>query len=76
AIRLTTAHYFTANGNDIEGIGIRPDITVSQEFRKARDRGSRFSTDQILSDPAVKMAYEHLISNKSGDFSNNLKNLF
>ena len=76
ALRLTTAHYYTANGNDIEGTGIRPDITVSREYRRTRNRGSSLDTDQILDDPEVKMAYEYLISNKSGNFSNNFKNLF
>ncbi len=76
ALRLTTAHYYTANGNDIEGTGIRPNIAVKQESKKTRERGSSFDEDQILNDPEVKMAYEYLNSNKSGNFSNNFTNLF
>jgi carboxyl-terminal processing protease len=29
AVKLTTAKYFTPNGNDIHGIGVAPDIEVS-----------------------------------------------
>ena len=29
-VKLTVAHYYTPNGNDIHGVGIAPDVTVEQ----------------------------------------------
>ncbi len=33
-IKLTTAEYFTANGNKVEGIGITPDIIIENTFEE------------------------------------------
>ena len=29
-VKLTVAHYYTPNGNDIHGVGIEPDVKVEQ----------------------------------------------
>lgn len=37
AIKLTTAKYFTPNGNYIHGVGITPDVEVEYEYTGAED---------------------------------------
>lgn len=43
AIKITTAKYFTPNGNYIHGAGIEPDITLEYEF--TGDDGGEYSVD-------------------------------
>ncbi len=31
ALRLTTAHYYTADGRDIDGKGLQPDVVLEQD---------------------------------------------
>jgi len=37
ALNITSARYFTPNGNDIDGIGIAPDVEVSQNGQPSND---------------------------------------
>lgn len=43
AIKITTAKYFTPNGNYIHGVGIEPDITLDYEF--TGEDGQEYSVD-------------------------------
>ena len=76
ALRLTTAHYYTANGRDIEGTGIQPDVPIGEEFEKSRDRLIDMDLAKIGNDREVKMALEFLVPNKSGHSSSMFMNLF
>jgi carboxyl-terminal processing protease len=76
ALRLTTAHYYTANGRDIEGTGIQPDVPIGGEFEKSRDRLVDMDLAKIGNDREVKMALEFLVPNKSGHSSSMFMNLF
>lgn len=76
ALRLTTAHYYTANGRDIEGTGIQPDVLVSEDFEKTRQRGPNLDLTQIGNDPEIKLAFDYLTSKKSTHSSSLFINLF
>ncbi len=76
ALRLTTAHYYTANGRDIVGAGIQPDVNISEELEKSRDRFVGTDLARIGNDSEVKMALEFLAPNRSGNSSNMFMNLF
>ncbi|MCX5872518.1 MAG: S41 family peptidase, partial [Deltaproteobacteria bacterium] len=76
ALRLTTAHYYTANGRDIEGTGIQPDVLVNKDFENTRQRGANLDLTQIGTDPEIKLAFEYLISKKSTHSSNIFMKLF
>jgi len=76
ALRLTTAHYYTADGRDIEGKGIEPDVLVSDRVDKNRNRGTAMDMNEIGNDPEIRMALEYLVSNKSEHSMNLFMNLF
>jgi carboxyl-terminal processing protease len=76
ALRLTTAHYYTADGRDIEGKGIEPDVFVGDRLDKNRNRGTAMDMNEIGNDPEIKMALEYLVSNKSQHSANLFMNLF
>jgi carboxyl-terminal processing protease len=76
ALRLTTAHYYTADGRDIEGKGIEPDVFVVDRPDKNRNRGTAMDMNEIGNDPEIKMALEYLVSNKSQHSVNFFMNLF
>ncbi|MHB8203537.1 MAG: S41 family peptidase [Desulfomonilaceae bacterium] len=76
ALRLTTAHYYTANGCDIVGTGIQPDVPISEELEKSRDRFASTDLARIGNDREVKMALDFLVSKKSGHSSSMFMNLF
>ena len=76
ALRLTTAHYYTADGRDIEGKGIEPDVFVVDRLDKNRNRGTAMDMNEIGNDPEIKMALEYLVSNKSQHSVNFFMNLF
>jgi len=69
ALRLTTAHYYTANGRDIEGTGIQPDVIVNDTIEKTRERGASLDLTNIANDQEIKLALDYLLSNKSGHSS-------
>ncbi len=76
ALRLTTAHYYTADGRDIEGKGIEPDVVVGDRPDKNRNRGTAMDMNEIGNDPQIKMALEYLAPNKSQHSVNFFMNLF
>lgn len=76
AIKLTTAHYYTANGRDIDGSGIQPDVLVSMKSDQNRDRSPSMDLSRIGNDESIKIALQYLTSSKSGYSSNIFMNLF
>ncbi|MCL5126155.1 MAG: S41 family peptidase [Deltaproteobacteria bacterium] len=76
ALRLTTAHYYTANGSNIEGAGIQPDVLIKNEHEKSREKAPYMEINQIANDRDVKIALEYFLSKKSGNFSKKSLNLF
>ncbi|MGC8658568.1 MAG: S41 family peptidase [Desulfomonilaceae bacterium] len=76
ALRLTTAHYFTANGRNIEAAGIQPDVLIRNEPEKGRGKLPSLDMNQIGNDNEVKIALGYLNSNKSSNFTKKLLNPF
>ncbi len=62
ALRLTTAHYFTSDGRNIEGRGLEPDITLTEHQILDQDKTKRADISQILRDPEVNIAMNRLLS--------------
>lgn len=60
ALRLTTAHYYTASGCDIEGKGLEPDIQISAANSPSLPEEGELYPASILSDPVVLEACELL----------------
>ncbi|MFH0824710.1 MAG: S41 family peptidase [Pseudomonadota bacterium] len=61
ALRLTTAHYYTPDGRDIDGKGIQPDIWVTDETTDHPGDGGPPDADKIAKDPLVRKAVEMLL---------------
>lgn len=62
ALRLTTAHYFTSDGRDIEGKGLEPDIPLTDHQTLDQDKTKNADIGEILRDPEVNMAMARLLS--------------
>jgi carboxyl-terminal processing protease len=66
ALRVTTAHYYTAEGADLEGKGLQPDIQVEEANHGPAEgkvnplRGERPETDN-----AIRMALDYLLGSSS-----------
>ncbi|MBM3298562.1 MAG: S41 family peptidase [Deltaproteobacteria bacterium] len=73
ALRLTTAHYYTADGRDIEGQGLEPDVYVESPEDLGRDEVGKPRPEAIEEDPVVRKALEFLergnLSNRSPFFT-------
>jgi carboxyl-terminal processing protease len=65
ALRLTTAHYFTANGTDIEKRGIEPDINFSSEKIVGASMHDLTSREELENDPEIQFAVRELLARKS-----------
>ncbi|MGC9028817.1 MAG: S41 family peptidase [Desulfomonilaceae bacterium] len=61
ALRLTTAHYYTADGRDIEGKGIDPDVFFEEPGDRPTPRVGALKASDIESDPMVKAALAYLL---------------
>lgn len=62
ALRLTTAHYFTSDGRDIEGKGLEPDIPLTYHNISDQDKTKNADISEVLKDPEVKTAMNRLLS--------------
>ena len=62
ALRLTTAHYYTAEGRDIEGRGLEPEMLLADPPVRQVAALPGGEADQIQTDPWVKKAMEILMS--------------
>ena len=56
AVALSTGHYSTPNGINLEGVGVTPDIIV--EVDEEAYRGIYFSTISLRDDPQIQAALE------------------
>lgn len=61
ALRLTTAHYYTADGRDIDGKGIDPDIIFEQNEHPSSLRVGAVKADDIQDDPVVSIALAYIL---------------
>ena len=64
AVRLTTAHYFTADGRDIDGKGLDPDAEMASPQGLMTEILGPASPSVIESDREVKNALQYLISGR------------
>lgn len=62
ALRLTTGHYFTSDGRDIEGKGLEPDVPCTDRQAMDQDKTKNADISEILRDPEVNMAINRLMS--------------
>jgi carboxyl-terminal processing protease len=60
ALRITTAHYYTADGRNIDGKGLKPDIVLKQEPDEILERLDVLSKKQLTDDPWIRRALEYL----------------
>ena len=66
ALRLTTAHYYTPEGRDIDGIGIEPDIRIESDAETPDAPGNILSgKNRLLAEEGVRAAIEFLRASKS-----------
>ena len=63
AIRLTTAHYYTADGRDIDGKGLAPDVAIHDtDENPTVGKIDLLNSEQLRSDSDVKAALAYLDS--------------
>jgi carboxyl-terminal processing protease len=63
AIRLTTAHYYTADGRDIDGKGLAPDVeTHESDENPTVGKIDLLNSEQLRSDSDVRAALAYLHS--------------
>jgi carboxyl-terminal processing protease len=66
ALRLTTGYYFTADGRNIDGAGIEPDIALEQVPESdAALKPQPVSKSDLEKDREVKGALEYLVADRS-----------
>jgi carboxyl-terminal processing protease len=68
ALRLTTAHYFTPDGRNIDGKGLQPDVILEEDsVRPERTRVDVLRADQLEDDPWIRKVLEYVAAgDKSG----------
>lgn len=64
ALRLTSAHYFTADGQDIDGKGIEPDISVNGALSSRGPSLAPSGAGKPEEDEEIKEAWESLVSGR------------
>lgn len=62
ALRLTTAHYYTADGRDIDGKGLEPDVKISSPEVMPREKLGFSKPEELERDPAIRRALSYLES--------------
>jgi carboxyl-terminal processing protease len=62
ALRLTTAHYYTADGRNIDGKGLEPDVKMSSPEVMPREKLGFFKPEELERDPAIRKALSYLKS--------------
>jgi carboxyl-terminal processing protease len=66
ALRLTTAHYYTPEGLDIDGKGIKPDIEVQDpDDRSDRVEPRGLGDSDLRHDPVVAKALKYIATGRS-----------
>jgi carboxyl-terminal processing protease len=62
-LRLTTAHYLTPDGRDIDGFGIAPDAPAAESTTGVGERPAEWqANDSLVNDALVSLAVERLLS--------------
>jgi carboxyl-terminal processing protease len=61
ALRLTTAHYYTADGRDIEGKGLEPDISIDSPEGLTLHKIGFSKPSELENDHEIKIALEYLL---------------
>jgi carboxyl-terminal processing protease len=64
ALRLTSAHYFTADGQNIDGKGIEPDIPVREAISSRGPSLAPSEAGKPEEDEEIKEAWESLVSGR------------
>lgn len=64
AVRLTTAHYYTSSGRDIEGKGLEPDVAMESPQNPVVERLGVPSRAMLETDQELKNALQYLISGR------------
>jgi carboxyl-terminal processing protease len=63
AIRLTTAHYYTADGRDIDGKGLEPDVGIpGSDEDPSKGTVDLLSSEQLRGDTDIRAALAYLHS--------------
>jgi len=60
ALRLTTAHYYTADGRDIDGKGLEPDIEIDSPEGLTKAKIGLFKPEELARDPEIERAVDYL----------------
>ncbi len=66
ALRITTAHYYTADGRNIDGKGLEPDVSLPDPREEPVET---LSLDQLERDPWIQKALERLEQGPEERFS-------
>jgi len=73
ALRITTAHYYTADGRNIDGTGLEPDVILTESSEEFQEKIDVLKPDQLNSDPWIQKAVLYLHSGqleKESSFGN------
>ena len=62
ALRLTTAHYYTADGRNINGKGLEPDVTMASPEVMPQEKLGFSKKEELQQDPAIQRALSRLES--------------
>lgn len=65
ALRLTTAHYYTADGRNIDGIGIEPDASTESHEGMTLQKMGLLKPDELESDPEIRAAIDYLLEERT-----------
>jgi len=60
ALRLTTAHYYTSDGRNIDGVGLEPDVTMVSPEVMAQEKLGFSKPEELLRDAAIRKALSYL----------------
>lgn len=61
ALRLTTAHYYTSDGRNIDGVGLEPDVCMVSPEVMAQEKLGFSKPDELLKDAAIEKALSYLL---------------
>lgn len=62
ALRLTTAHYYTSDGRNINGKGLEPDVTMASPEVMPQEKLGFSKREELQQDPAIQRALSRLES--------------
>ena len=69
ALRVTTAHYYTARGHDIDGKGLQPDIILEDDSGESEHTAvDVLRADQLERDPWIEKVLEYVAAREKNAF--------